>query len=178
MLESMPRLQERWLHVTQEPMAVGVGINSGPARVGNIGSAQKFKYGPLGNTVNLASRVQGASKYLKATLLITEASRKHLDAGFATRRLCQIRVINIDKPVTIFELAGQANSEWMELKQTYEQALAHFEKKDFLQTAHLLGTLLPSHPNDGPTQALLSRAVTCLLEEPKDFDPVWKLPGK
>ena len=47
-------------------MNLGIGINSGPASVGNTGSIHKFKYGPLGNTVNLASRVQGATKYLKA----------------------------------------------------------------------------------------------------------------
>lgn len=178
MLDSLPQLQERWLHATGEPMAIGIGINSGAARVGNIGSAQKFKYGPLGNTVNLASRVQGASKYLKATLLVTEATRNHLDEGFATRKLCQVRVINIENPVALYELVGAVSPNWAELKDTYEQALACFEKKEFLQTAHLLGKLLPKHPSDGPTQALLSRAVTCLLEEPKDFDAVWKLPGK
>jgi adenylate cyclase len=178
MLDTLPQLQQRWLEATQEPMGVGIGINSGSARVGNIGSAQKFKYGPLGNTVNLASRVQGASKYLKATLLITEETRAHLGEGFATRRLCRVRVVNIDKPVAIFELVDTPIQSWLELKDTYEQALACFENKEFLQTAHLLGKLLPRHPSDGPTQALLSRAVTCLLEEPKDFDAVWKLPGK
>jgi len=178
MLESLPKMQERWLHATHERMGVGIGINSGTARVGNVGSAIKYKYGPLGNTVNLASRVQGASKYLKATLLITEATHAHLDPSFATRRLCQVRVVNIEKPVTLYEMVGPQPPEWLELKRGYEEALDHFEKKEFLRCAHLLGKLLPEHPLDGPTQALLSRAVTCLLEEPKDFDPVWKLPGK
>ena len=59
-----------------EPLNVGIGINSGAAQVGNIGSSLKFKYGALGNTVNLASRVQGATKHLKSRLLITGATRK------------------------------------------------------------------------------------------------------
>ncbi len=178
MLESLPALQERWLHATQTPMGVGIGINSGQARVGNVGSAIKFKYGPLGNTVNLASRVQGASKYLKAVVLITEATQAHLDASFATRRLCQVRVVNIEKPVALFEMVAAQPPAWTGLKSGYESALACFENKEFLQTAHLLGKLLPQHPQDGPTQALLSRAVQCLLEEPKHFDPIWELPGK
>ena len=178
MLQKLPALQERWLHATQTPMGVGIGINSGLARVGNVGSAIKFKYGPLGNTVNLASRVQGSSKYLKATVLITEATQSHLDPTFATRRLCQVRVVNIEKPVALFELVGGQPPEWSDLKTGYENALTSFENKEFLQTAHLLGKLLPQHPQDGPTQALLSRAVQCLLEEPKQFDPIWELPGK
>src|SRR5207302_9074849 len=65
MLESLPRLNEHWLSVLEEPMGLGVGINTGLARVGNTGTQRKFKYGPLGGTVNLASRVQGANKFLK-----------------------------------------------------------------------------------------------------------------
>ena len=71
MLGKMPELNARWSELLGEPMDLGVGINSGKARVGNTGSKLKFKYGPLGNTVNLASRVQGATKSLRARLLIT-----------------------------------------------------------------------------------------------------------
>ena len=51
-------------------MGLGIGLNTGPARVGNTGSQYKFKYGPLGNTVNLASRVQGITKYVRCRLLV------------------------------------------------------------------------------------------------------------
>ena len=47
-------------------MGFGLGLNTGVARVGNTGTQRKFKYGPLGNSVNLASRVQGATKYLES----------------------------------------------------------------------------------------------------------------
>jgi adenylate cyclase len=65
MLACMPRLDERWQTKIGVPTAFGVGVSTGPARVGNSGSQHKFKYGPLGNTVNLGSRVQGATKHLK-----------------------------------------------------------------------------------------------------------------
>ncbi len=63
-------------------MGLGIGINTGVARVGNTGSQHKFKYGPLGNTVNLASRVQGATKYLKCRLLVTGSDAAKLDDEF------------------------------------------------------------------------------------------------
>ena len=102
MLARLPELNERWQAVLKEPMDIGIGINTGPARVGNTGSQHKFKYGPLGNTVNLASRVQGATKYLKCRLLITGATQAKLDQSFATRRLCRVRVVNIAEPVALY----------------------------------------------------------------------------
>ena len=85
MLNAMPALNEQWRPILHESFHVGIGINTGPARVGNTGSHRKFKYGPLGHTVNLASRVQGATKYLKADLLITSHTQAKLPADFLAR---------------------------------------------------------------------------------------------
>ena len=85
-------------------MGLGIGINTGMARVGNTGSRRKFKYGPLGDTVNVASRVQGASKYFKSSLLITRATRDRLGPEFPLRRLGRARVVNIADPIELFEL--------------------------------------------------------------------------
>ncbi len=176
----VPRLNERWQKTVQEPIGVRIGVNSGRARVGNVGSPVKFKYGALGNTINLASRVQGAAKYFRSTLLVTEATQQQLDAGFATRRLAQVRVINIDKPVTLYELTPPDRPGGPELKAGYEEALASFETGEFRATARILGTLLtqPRFRDDGPSLVLMQRAVTALVEEPKNFTPVWDLPSK
>jgi adenylate cyclase len=178
MRERLPQLQERWLAALKEPMDLGIGVNSGMACVGNIGSPHKFKYGPLGHTVNLASRVQGASKYLRTRLLITDGTQRQLGADFATRRLFRLRVVNIDEPVALYELISPGAPGWPELKNDYEEALQRFERQEFVQAARLLGNLLSAHPDDGPTLILLSRVVDCLREEPVQFDPVWQLPGK
>ena len=60
----LPELNRRWEGRLGKAIGLGIGINSGAALVGNTGSRQKFKYGPLGHTVNLASRVEGATKHL------------------------------------------------------------------------------------------------------------------
>ena len=94
-------------------IGLGIGINSGPALVGNTGSLQKFKYGPLGHTVNLASRVEGATKHLGVSLLITGSTREQLGDHFATRRLCRARVVGIAGEVELHELhAESASPEW------------------------------------------------------------------
>jgi adenylate cyclase len=178
MLARLPLLNERWHPVLREPMGLGIGVNSGKARVGDIGSKAKFVYGPLGNTVNLASRVQGATKYLKTPLLITGATRATLGEEFAVRRLCDVKVVNIPEPVALYELTAPDSQEWDDLRRRYEAALAHFEKKEFREAARVLGALLPKYPNDGPALVLMHRTVAGLVEEPEDFSPVWELPGK
>lgn len=178
LLDSLPALNDRWRAVLQEPIDLGIGINSGFAQVGNVGSKIKFKYGALGNTVNLASRVQGATKHLKTPLLITESTRAFLDDTWQTRRLCQVRVVNIRQPVTLFELIAPGRSHWASLKQGYEHALEEFTQGKFRETCRTIGRIMTRHPDDGPSLILLSRAVACLVEEPEAFDPVMVLPGK
>jgi adenylate cyclase len=180
MLASVPVLNARWIETVKEPMAVSIGVNSGTARVGNVGSERKFKYGALGTTVNMTSRVQGATKYFKLPILITEAVQHRLDAGFLTRRLAQVRVINIPDPVALCQLTSADHPDWAGLKENYEQALTSFETKEFRRCARVLGALLAQgpHRDDGPSLVLMQRAVTYLVEEPKEFTPVWDLPGK
>jgi adenylate cyclase len=177
MIAALPQLNERWQPLLSEPTNLGIGINSGPARVGNTGSERKFKYGPLGNTVNLASRVQGATKYLKARLLVTGATQGQLDASFPSRRLCKVAVVNIAEPVDLYELVPPGQEGWAALQSGYEQALEGFETKEFRKTARILGNLIMQFPEDGPTLVLMSRAVNSIVDE-SAFEPVWKLPGK
>ncbi len=177
-LGRLPALSERWQPVLGEQMRLGVGINTGAARVGNTGSQRKFKYGPLGHTVNLASRVQGATKYLKTRFLVTEATRQCLGAEFPARRICRVRVVNIATPVTLYELATPGQPDWAPLQDGYEKALEHFERGELQRAVAVLGKLLDAFPEDGPALVLMARAVSALVEEREDFDPVWELPGK
>ena len=110
-------------------MAVGIGVNTGIARVGNTGSNRKFKYGPLGDTVNVASRVQGATKYFKSNLLITKATRERLGPEFQTRRIGKARVVNISEPIELYELWTKEISEATEIFSAYEEGLAAFESR-------------------------------------------------
>ena len=178
MFDALPALNEHWQPIVKETLNLSIGVNSGTAQVGNVGSRIKFKYGALGNTVNLASRVQGATKHLKAASLITEATRATLDDSFLIRRLCQVRVVNIEQPVTLYELVTPTPADWAVLKNDYEQALDEFTRGHFRPACRLLGRLILDHPNDGPALLLLSRAVACLVETPDPFDPVMVLEGK
>jgi adenylate cyclase len=178
MLGRLPKLNERWQPILGEPTDLGIGLNTGLARVGNIGTARKFKYGPLGNAVNLASRVQGATKYLKSRLLITEATQARLGGAFLARRLCRVRVVNIAESVGLYELMCPEQPDAAVVQEAYEKALAEFEQRHFRAAARLLAPLIGEDANDGPSLVLMARVVNALVEDAAHFEPVWELPGK
>src|SRR5262249_50428243 len=121
MLASLPDLDSRWHDRLGAPLRLGIGLNTGPALCGNTGSKQKFKYGPLGHTVNLASRVEGATKHFGIPLLLTGSTRARLGDAFAVRRLCKVRVVGIAGVVDLFELAAEgAPAEWTGRSRAYE----------------------------------------------------------
>ncbi len=176
MVGLLPELNARWEPTLGEPMNLGVGLNTGMARVGNIGSHRKFKYGPLGNTVNVASRVEGLNRHLKTRLLVSEATHVRLEGAFPSRRLGLVKVNNIAEPVEIYELATPDRVGWDTLKRDYESALVNFEAGAFLEAARTLGALLPDHPEDGLSLVLMSRVVACMVD-PESFSRVFIPPG-
>jgi adenylate cyclase len=175
---AVPGLNERWGPTVGEAMDLGVGLNSGVAQVGNTGSRFKFKYGPLGNTVNLASRVQGLTKYLKCRLLVTAATRSRLGPAFAARRVCRARVVNIAEPVDLYEVEATGDRRQADFFLESEAALTALEGRDFAGAALAAGALLQRHPGDGPLRLTLARASAMLVNDEAPFDPVWVPPGK
>jgi adenylate cyclase len=126
----------------------------------------------------MASRVQGATKYLKTDILITAATQAKLNGEFATRRLCQVRVINIKAPVELYELCPQPDAAWLGLRERYEQALGEFERQNFQNAAKILGSVVAEYPGEGASLVLLSRAVNAMVEPDHKFSSAWELSGK
>lgn len=178
MLARLPALDARWRSTTGETLELGVGVHTGMAHVGNVGTRHKFKYGPLGPTSNLASRVQGATKFLQVPLLVTGATRRKLGDEFATRRLTKAKVVNIAEPVELVELIAAPPMGWTDRRDAYEAALSDFEAGRLHDATRRLGPMLAAHPDDGPALLLLTRAVQALQPNAPPFDPVWVLPGK
>jgi adenylate cyclase len=172
MHQTFPSMNKRWSAQLGKPFRLGIGINTGMAKVGNTGSKRKLQYGPLGNTVNLASRVQGMTRYLGVDLLVTAATQARLTPDLATRRRCKARVVNIDEPVDLYELRPQSDDAWHALRESYEAALIDFEQQEFRSAAEVLGRLISQFPDDRPSLVLLSRAVQ-LLNSSGALDPTW-----
>lgn len=142
MIQAMHGINQRWKNVLGDiPLGLGVGINSGEALVGNTGSQRKFKYGPLGLTVNMASRVQDLTKHFETAVLISEGTRQRLPHSILTRRVGKVLLAGNPDPMVLHEFPCHSNTlEWEKQKNKYEQALELFEQEKITEALSLAET--------------------------------------
>ena len=107
-LKGLPGLNDDWQATLKEPIGLGIGINTGMAQVGNVGSRHKFKYGPLGNTVTLGSRVQGATKHLRTGMLVTAAGMALLAVPATRADLTVVALVVAGAGLGLFVAANTA----------------------------------------------------------------------
>jgi class 3 adenylate cyclase len=112
-----------------------IGLNSGLALVGNIGSARRFNYTVMGDTVNLASRLEGANKFYGSTIMCAEAVRAAIaDDPFAWRELDRVQVKGRAQPVPILEPLGMGATLAADARMRaaeFARALAAYRARDF-----------------------------------------------
>ncbi len=178
MIRSLPKISERWQEELGAPVELGIGINSGVARVGNTGTRQKFKYGPLGDTVNIASRVRGATKFLGADCLMTGSTLAELSTCAELRRLARVRVVNIARPIDIHELPCISPSDWDIRRTRYEEALTALENRDLGTASRLAQQLATEFPDDAAAAALAERVEEFQQSGQTSDTGIWHLPGK
>jgi adenylate cyclase len=181
MQSEIPALNATWSERIGRPLGLGIGINTGIALVGNTGSTVRFKYGPLGHVVNLASRIEGATKYLGATTLISGATCGKLNFALETRRIGAVRAVGVDGSVVLYELpSGTVDDLWRSRRDAYEQGLAHFESGRLVEACQALYPILAggSGHYDFATLNLVGRAIDGLKTPDRKLDPVFELSSK
>jgi adenylate cyclase len=106
MQQELRVLCQKWETEGRMPIRVGIGINSGTAIVGNIGSSQRMEYTAIGDTVNLAARLESATKELEAAIVISEFTYNAVKGAFKTKNMGQIQVKGRSEPVRVHAVEG------------------------------------------------------------------------
>jgi adenylate cyclase len=133
---------------------VRVGLNSGDAVVGNLGSERLFDYTAIGDTVNLASRLESLNKYFGTRIMISGDTLKKTDDRFFVRDLGLIEVKGKNVAVNIFELLGDASEALPEIRQAvgaYHRGLALYREGKWDEAIGAFDRVIAGRPGDGPS---------------------------
>jgi adenylate cyclase len=181
MQRTLAELNQKWVADGRKPIAFGIGLNTGPVNVGNMGSDKRLSWTVMGDNVNLSSRLEGMTKQYRTQVIISENTYRQVNREFVCREVDKIRVKGKSQPVTIYELMGPMSElpRHEALLTKFNEALAAYRTQDWHSAAGTLGELLAEFPDDGPTQILLQRCLEFMEEAPQaDWDGVYVMKSK
>jgi adenylate cyclase len=181
MQRRLRELNQKWAEQGRKQLAIGVGVNTGPMSVGNMGSPQRLAWTVMGDNVNLASRLEGINKHYHTGIVISEFTRQQVGDGFVVRELDRIRVKGKLHPVGIYELLDFANgaSKYDDLLTRFADALCAYRSQCWQQAIEKLEQLLVAYPEDGPSKEFLRRCHEYLEHPPEaGWDGVYVMETK
>ncbi len=108
MIRGLEKLNLKWQAEGRKEIAIGIGLNTGPVNVGNMGSPKRLAWTVMGDNVNLASRLEGMTKQYRSRIVISEGTYKQVADHFVCRELDRIRVKGKHQPVVVYELMDVA----------------------------------------------------------------------
>ena len=161
---------------------IRIGIATGEALVGSIGSELMMSYTVMGDTVNLASRLEGANKVYGGRVLVSAATVAGADEAIETREIDRVVLLGQTQQQAIFEIMGRKGKltpVQVELRTHYSEGLAAYRGRHWDEARRAFAAALEFVPNDGPSMTFIKRIDGLATNPPGDgWDGSWHLEQK
>ena len=159
-----------------------IGLNTGPMIIGNMGSTQRFDFTVIGDSVNLASRLEGAGKEYGVGILISEDTYSQAAEQIEVRELDLLRVKGKDKPVRIYELLarkGTLSDSYQKARELFARGLDLYRNQKWEEARAFFHQVLKIFPEDGPAKTFIRRCDQFQQIPPgENWDGVYRLTSK
>ena len=175
-------LQEKWKQSGRLELFARMGINSGKTIVGNMGSALRMDYTAMGDSVNLASRLEGANKVYDTTAIISGHTYDNAKDYIDARRLDTVQVVGKTEAVVIYELIGRKGAlpqKSYDMLGLYNQGIDMFGERQWNKAQKCFKNAIDLFPDDGPARLYLARCNEYIKNPPsKGWSGIYKLESK
>lgn len=177
----MDEIKKEWIERGLPPIRVRIGTNTGVAVVGNIGAANRFDYTMMGDTVNLAARLEGINNYYGSNVLVGEDTYAQAKDDFVFREIDRVRVKGKQQPISMYEplaAVGESLDEHMTtIRESYAKGLEQYRNSEFQAAIETLEPLADA--GDGPSKTILGRAREYAeTPPPEDWGGVYTMTSK
>ena len=161
MQTSLAGLNETWKGSGRPPIRIRIGINTGDMVVGNMGAVGKFAYTVIGDSVNLASRLEGANREYGTGIMVSQRTYDLVRQDILGRELDRIAVVGRSEPVTTYELICDRHEEipadLLEMIEHYEEGKRLYHSKEWARAERAFREALKIRPDDNPSLLHLQR---------------------
>ncbi len=183
MQEVLASMNAIWAQEHKPIFRTRIGINTGEMVVGNMGGAEKVNYTVIGDSVNLASRLEGANKQYGTGIMVSQRTYELVKQKILGRNLDRIVVKGRTEPVTIYELIQLTDRplapDLEKFLHLYAEAHVLYFQRRWQDAIRKLEEALAIRPNDAPTKLYIDRArLYAQQPPPKDWDGVFVMKTK
>jgi len=182
MQKKLAELRSKWKKEGKPELLMRIGLNTGPAVVGNMGTKSRMDYTMMGDTVNTAARLEGVNKIYGTYTLISEITCRAAGDWSLVREVDSVYFAGKNEPVTIYELLGypgDVDKNTHETLDYYKRGLNAYRRRDWNRAIMFLLKALSLTPDDGPSNTMLARCNTFKTNPPnKGWNGAFRLAFK